>query len=167
MQSLDATVHGPITPRVKFAQTGFPPTARENLPMTHRGRSQQQGNKLSVSSKQPLKLDNINQVFKEDEQDSSHNIRKNSGFVKVNASMDQMMSQKPKDSELIGAKTEIESGQAKPGVGKRSTMRLPNDSQLRRSTEVSHTSPSPDDKALQLMGSKIDRQNPLDTNGLN
>ena len=63
--------------------------------MTHRGRSQQQGNNLSVSSKQPLKLDNINQVFKEDDPDSSNNIRKNSGFVKVNASMDQMMSQKP------------------------------------------------------------------------
>ena len=77
-----------------------------------------------------------------------------------------MMPQKPKETELIGAKTEIESGQAKPGVGKRSTMRLQHDSQLRRS-EVSHTSPSPDDKALQLMGSKIDRQNPLDTNGLN
>ena len=83
---------------------------------------------MSVSSKQPLKLDCINHTYNDGIPKTSKGIRKNSEFVKVNASMDQMRLQKPRGTETIEVKTEAVRSKQKPGVEKKSTMRLPNES---------------------------------------
>ena len=57
---------------------------------------------------------------------TSKGIRKNSDFVKVNASMDQMQLQKSRGPEMIEIQTEAVKSKQKPGVEKKSTMRLPN-----------------------------------------